>query len=92
MPGSNSVDAGARNVVVSFLRDENRLVSLLVIDDGCGMNDDSLDTSMTVGGREGYSETALGHFGAGLKAASLPHADSLTVISRTKRGPSTGRR
>lgn len=88
----NSIDAGAHNVVVSFLRDEDRLVSLLVIDDGRGMDDDALDTAMTVGGRQGYDDDALGHFGAGLKAASLSHADSLTVISRTKRSPSTGRR
>ncbi|MFI6864055.1 ATP-binding protein [Streptomyces sp. NPDC050421] len=88
----NSIDAGARNVVVSFLRDEDRLVSLLVIDDGRGMDDAGLDTAMTVGGRQNYDDDALGHFGAGLKAASLSHADSLTVISRTKRSPSTGRR
>ncbi|MEW1686724.1 ATP-binding protein [Streptomyces sp. NPDC091265] len=88
----NSIDAGARNVVVSFLRDDARLVSLLVIDDGGGMDDAALDTAMTVGGREDYGDSALGHFGAGLKAASLSHADSLTVISRTKRSPSTGRR
>lgn len=88
----NSIDAAARNVVVSFLRDEDRLVSLLVIDDGRGMDDAGLDTAMTVGGRQNYDDDALGHFGAGLKAASLSHADSLTVISRTKRSPSTGRR
>ncbi|MEE1752330.1 ATP-binding protein [Streptomyces sp. SP18CS02] len=88
----NSIDAGAQNVVVSFLRDEDRLVSLLVIDDGKGMNDDELDVAMTVGGREGYADSALGHFGAGLKAASLSHANALTVVSRTKRSPATGRR
>ncbi|MGW7041663.1 ATP-binding protein [Streptomyces avermitilis] len=94
----NSIDAGAHNVVVSFLRDtgerggRDRLVGLLVIDDGHGMDEASLDTAMTVGGREKYAAGALGHFGAGLKAASLSHADALTVISRTKRSPSTGRR
>lgn len=94
----NSIDAGAANVVVSFLRDtgehggRDRLVGLLVIDDGRGMDDEDLDTAMTVGGREEYEVGALGHFGAGLKAASLSHADSLTVISRTKRSPSAGRR
>ncbi|MCI3930921.1 ATP-binding protein [Streptomyces sp. AN091965] len=88
----NSIDARAHNVVVSFLRDEDRLVSLLVIDDGQGMNDAGLDTAMTVGGRKDYSDSALGHFGAGLKAASLSHAAALTVISRTKRSPSAGRR
>ncbi|MER6768310.1 ATP-binding protein [Streptomyces bacillaris] len=88
----NSIDADARNVVISFLRDDRRLVGLLVVDDGSGMNDEALDTAMTVGGHREYGDRALGRFGAGLKAASLSHADSLTVISRTKRSPSAGRR
>ncbi|GHA70581.1 ATP-binding protein [Streptomyces termitum] len=88
----NSIDAGAKNVVVSFLRDGGRLVSLLVIDDGQGMDDDALDIAMTVGGQQKYTDSALGHFGAGLKAASLSHASALTVVSRTKRSPSAGRR
>ncbi|MFE2639977.1 ATP-binding protein [Streptomyces scopuliridis] len=87
-----SIDAGARNVVISFLRDSDRLVSLLVVDEGHEMNDEALDTTMTVGGREGYSASALGHFGAGLKAASPSHAESLTVVSRAKRSPAAGRR
>ncbi|MGW1024066.1 ATP-binding protein [Streptomyces sp. NPDC002577] len=88
----NSIDAGAHKVVVSFLRDDDRLVSLLVIDDGSGMDEAALDVAMTVGGQKEYADSALGHFGAGLKAASLSHSDSLTVISRTKRSPSAGRR
>ncbi|MFE2039501.1 ATP-binding protein, partial [Streptomyces sp. NPDC059477] len=94
----NSIDARARNIVVSFVRDtgerggRDRLVALLVVDDGHGMDEAGLDTAMTVGGREEYAVDALGHFGAGLKAASLSHADALTVISRTKRSPSAGRR
>lgn len=94
----NSIDARAHNVVVSFLRDTgergglDRVVGLLVVDDGDGMDDAGLDTAMTIGGREKYAPGALGRFGAGLKAASLSHADALTVISRTKRSPSTGRR
>ncbi|QLJ00195.1 ATP-binding protein [Streptomyces sp. NEAU-sy36] len=88
----NSIDAGASKVVVSFLRDANRLLSLLVIDDGHGMDEAGLDVAMTVGGQASYAASALGHFGAGLKAASLSHADALTVISRTRRSPSAGRR
>ena len=79
----NSIDAGANKVVVSFLRSADRLLSLLVIDDGQGMDEAGLDVAMTVGGQTAYAASALGHFGAGLKAASLSHADSLTVISRT---------
>ena len=88
----NSIDAGARDVVIHFLRDGDRLVSLLVVDDGCGMDDDTLDVAMTVGGRRDYDAGSLGMFGTGLKSASLSHADSVTVVSKTKRTRATGRR
>lgn len=88
----NSIDAGARDVVIHFLRDGDQLVSLLVVDDGYGMNDDALDVAMTVGGRRDYQASALGMFGTGLKAASLSHAESVTVVSKTKRTRATGRR
>lgn len=88
----NSIDAGAKDVVVHFLREDDRLVSLLVIDDGEGMSDEGLDVAMTVGGKQGYSSQALGMFGTGLKSASLSHASSVTVISKTRRTRPAGRR
>lgn len=57
----NSVDARSQNVVVSFLREDDRLASLLVIDDGMGTDDEDLDVAMTVGGRQNYPPEALGH-------------------------------
>ncbi|WP_234355862.1 ATP-binding protein, partial [Kitasatospora aureofaciens] len=88
----NSVDAGAKDVVIHFLRDSDHLVSLLVVDDGCGMDEEGLDVAMTVGGRRDYDAGALGMFGTGLKSASLSQAKSVTVISRTRRSRPTGRR
>ncbi|MER7909022.1 ATP-binding protein [Streptomyces sp. NPDC096068] len=88
----NSIDAGAKDVVIHFLRDGDQLVSLLVVDDGHGMNDEQLDVAMTVGGRRGYAAGSLGMFGTGLKAASLSHAMAVTVVSTTKRTRATGRR
>lgn len=88
----NSIDAGAENVVVHFLRDGDQLVSLVIVDDGKGMDEDQLDVAMTVGGRRGYDKKSLGMFGTGLKSASLSHADSVTVVSRTKRTRPAGRR
>ncbi|MEL5958748.1 ATP-binding protein [Streptomyces sp. CLV115] len=88
----NSIDAGAKDVVIHFLRDGDQLVSLLVVDDGVGMSDDQLDVAMTVGGRRGYNTNALGMFGTGLKSASLSHASAVTVVSTTKRTRSAGRR
>ncbi|MFD9303082.1 ATP-binding protein [Streptomyces sp. NPDC060048] len=88
----NSIDAGARDVVIHFLRDEDRLVSLLVIDDGKGMTEEELDVAMTVGGRRGYDAQSLGMFGTGLKSASLSHASAVTVVSKTRRTRAVGRR
>jgi hypothetical protein len=88
----NSIDAGAANVVIHFLRDGGQLVSLVIVDDGQGMNEDELDVAMTVGGRRGYAKGSLGMFGTGLKSASLSHAESVTVVSRTKRTRPVGRR
>ncbi|MFJ8647020.1 ATP-binding protein [Streptomyces sp. NPDC093546] len=88
----NSIDAGAKDVVIHFLRDGDQLVSLLVVDDGKGMDEETLDIAMTVGGRRDYAAGALGMFGTGLKSASLSHASGVTVVSTTKRTRAVGRR
>ncbi|WNE97915.1 ATP-binding protein [Streptomyces luomodiensis] len=88
----NSIDAGAKDVVIHFLRDGEQLVSLLVVDDGRGMDEETLDVAMTIGGRQSYGAKSLGMFGTGLKSASLSHADAVTVVSTTKRTRATGRR
>ncbi|MGW3545664.1 ATP-binding protein [Nocardia niigatensis] len=88
----NSIDAGAGDVVIHFLRDGDRLTSLLIIDNGSGMTENELDVAMTVGGRRNYRQGALGMFGTGLKSASLSHAAAVTVVSRTKTSRPAGRR
>ncbi|NUT25691.1 MAG: ATP-binding protein [Streptomyces sp.] len=88
----NSIDADADKIVVHFLRDADRILTLLIIDNGNGMDEEGLDAAMTVGRRRDYAEGALGMYGTGLKAASLSHASSLTVVSRTKRSRAAGRR
>ncbi|MEW2704498.1 ATP-binding protein [Streptomyces koyangensis] len=88
----NSIDAGATAVVVHLLRDADRIVSLLVIDNGRGMDAAGLDKAMTVGHQRAYGEAALGMYGTGLKAASLSQSGSLTVISRSKHSAPGGRK
>jgi hypothetical protein len=88
----NSIDAGADSVVVHFLRSADRILSLLVLDNGHGMDSSGLDRAMTVGRRRDYGGQALGMYGTGLKAGSLSHARSLTVISRTRTSRPAGRK
>ena len=47
---------------------------------------------MALGKRRIYKPSDLGHFGLGLKSASLGQAESLTVISRSLATPACGRR
>lgn len=88
----NSVDAAAQRVLIRFVRDGATLVAVCIIDDGRGMDDTTIDKAMTVGGRRAYKEADLGHFGVGLKAASLGQADSLSVLSRASGQEAVGRR
>lgn len=88
----NSIDAKAGHIFVRFVQVDGRLASMLVCDDGVGMDDHAIDQAMTVGKRRHYGHNALGHFGMGLKAASFSQADVLSVMSRQGGGSAVGRR
>ena len=88
----NCVDAKATDILIRFVRVEGHLRSMLICDDGSGMNDATLDEAMTVGRRREYSGTDLGHFGMGLKSASFSQADLLSVLSSTRQDLPSGRR
>lgn len=88
----NSIDAGARRATVRFVRDDQRLKRLLIIDDGAGMDGEAIDLALTLGGRRSYEDGEIGRFGLGLQAASLSQARILTVLSRAQEGTAHGRR
>ena len=88
----NSLDAGAKNILIRFVRNTSSLERLQVIDDGRGMTEAEAREAMRFGSEKEYDEDALGMFGVGLKSASLSSADSLIVISRTRRNGTVGRR
>src|SRR5215475_1523372 len=80
----NSIDAGAENVDVTFGEDGARSW-VRIADDGMGMSPTELDEAMRYGSDRSYSSSALGHFGLGLKTASLSQCRCLTVASRRRR-------
>ena len=88
----NSIDAGATDVLVRFIRRGPRLTSLCVVDNGRGMSEAELADAMALGRRRDYGPDDLGHFGLGLKAASLGQARSLTVITLASGSNPCGRR
>lgn len=87
----NSVDAHACNVLIRVLQRDERAVGLLVVDDGAGMDTAAIDHAMGYAHRREYGAGDLGHFGIGLKAASLSQADTLWVWSRRHGIPAVGR-
>ncbi|MDQ1200483.1 ATP-binding protein [Rhodococcus sp. SORGH_AS_0303] len=87
----NSIDAEASRVLVRFVRDGTVITGLRVIDNGRGMDSRTIDGAMRYGERREYSASDLGHFGVGMKAASLSQADSLIVWSRTTGEPAQAR-
>jgi hypothetical protein len=88
----NSIDAEAKNVLIRFVRDRERIVRLLVADDGSGMDGDRIDIAMTVGGLRSYGVGQIGRFGLGMKAASFSQARSVTVMSAASSNGAIGRR
>ncbi|BAW92199.1 hypothetical protein CHIBA101_0327 [Actinomyces sp. Chiba101] len=88
----NSIDAGASHVRIRIVTADDFVTGLLVIDDGRGMDDTGIDDAMTLSRRRDYGDTDLGHYGLGLKAASLSQADVLDVYTRAVGGSPAGRR
>lgn len=88
----NSIDAEATHVLVRFLVRDGRPVGLLVVDDGFGMDNETVDHAMTYAHKREYDGEDLGHFGVGMKAASLSQALTLMVWSRRYGSPAVGRR
>jgi hypothetical protein len=77
----NSISAKASRVDIAFAWLGNRS-SVSVLDDGRGMDDDELQSSMTLGDKsplDARDASDLGRFGMGLKTASFSQCRRLTV-------------
>ena len=82
----NSLDAGATTVRIRFGTADGHLQRIAISDDGRGMGEAALIDALTLGRRRSYERGDLGHFGVGLKAASMSQAAQLTVTTATRVG------
>lgn len=78
----NSIDARAKHIHVRFVRSTQGIHSVVIADDGEGMDADELKEAMRFGSRSKKGGHHLGKYGIGLKSASLSQADRVTVLSR----------
>lgn len=83
----NSIDADAEHVRIDVGHDRAG-GWLRIADDGIGMTERQLEEAMRYGSSRSYGGSDLGHFGLGLKTASLSQCRRLTVATRSSaRGP-----
>lgn len=88
----NSIAANAHTIRISFTPGTAPYVA--IIDDGTGMDEDTLISAMRFGSRDPRDRRHgmdLGRFGLGLKTASLSQCRSLTVVTLKDGHFSTGR-
>lgn len=79
----NSVDAGATKIDVYIKMDGDGEKLVMVSDNGCGMDKETLMDGMTYGSTRGDDDPKrLGKFGLGLKTASTAFCRKLSVITR----------
>jgi hypothetical protein len=86
----NSIDAGARHVLVRLVGTPAKVDHLLIVDDGKGMTAGEIDRAMSFGRRRKYGTGDLGLYGMGLKSASLSQCPTMSVFSRANRSKPVG--
>jgi hypothetical protein len=81
----NSISRGkAKNIYIDFKKDENNNFYLNIIDDGIGMNQNTLEEAMRFGSEKNdYESGDLSKYGMGMKTASSSQANKLIVISKS---------
>lgn len=80
----NSISVGATTVDIQFNWKE-KASNIYILDNGSGMNDQELESAMTLGYKnpiDARSSHDLGRFGMGLKTASFSQCKRLTVASK----------
>ena len=79
----NSIDAGATLVQVMIERDADGEGTVMISDNGSGMDEATLDIAVKYGSDTPASEDRLGKYGLGLNTATTGFCTQLTVITRT---------
>ena len=93
----NSVSASATSIVIKVNAESEKrtkrqrgrpraiLKSLVIVDNGCGMDEKGLDNALTLGSpAQLYDAETLSKFGMGLKSAASSLGKQLEVISRSE--------
>ena len=86
----NSVEARAENIRIKIIKEvkeftdsrRNNVKEYLIIDDGCGMNEEECLEALSLGSEQlNYGSDSLSKFGLGLKSAGFSQGKEIQVIS-----------
>jgi len=84
----NSIDADSKNVTIEFPKKsdfDQEKSTVIIEDDGDGMTEEMLISSMTLGSERDYDNSEIGYFGIGMKA-SLAYLSESVVIKTKRQG------
>ena len=79
-------EVGAKNVSVDFEVESRKITAILISDDGCGMNLETLTEALKLGSDTGKNHLTLGFYGSGFKASSLSQGRLLEIYTKTEDG------
>ena len=85
----NSLESqvGAKNISVTFEVDEKKKITAIIIsDDGCGMDFETLVEALALGSETGKDFYSLGRYGSGMKTSSFSLGKILEVFTKTEEG------
>ena len=80
-------DVESENIYIELVKtdDKKSVKEILISDDGCGMDEDTLHMAMSLGSETGKNKDFnLGCYGAGLKTASISIGTRLSVYTKTE--------
>src|SRR6266568_4536404 len=87
---NNSLEAGATRIEVDISgenQESGRSVMVIVSDNGCGMDHDTLRKSLQFGWSSRFNQrSSMGRYGMGLPNASLSQARRVDVYSKERNG------
>ena len=78
----NSIAANATKIEINIDLNPLGEVTVYIVDNGTGMDEDGLKNAMRYGSKEREDPSSLGKFGLGLKTGSTAFCRCLSVISR----------
>lgn len=82
-------DVESENIYIKLIKadDKKTVGKIMICDDGCGMDEETLSMAMSLGSETGKNKDYnLGCYGAGLKTASISIGTHLSVYSKIEDG------